>query len=109
MNTESLSVVAKLVQYSYTGEYTTPLPEDQDFLDTTALQLQARIIALSDKYDVKGPGHLAAEKYHSKLDNDFNLVEFLESIPDVYESTPHEFERRGIQRSIMHERDSRDL
>ncbi|KAL4863269.1 hypothetical protein BDV12DRAFT_206664 [Aspergillus spectabilis] len=37
----------------------------------SALQLHARVFALADKYDVK----------------DFNVVEFLESIPDVYHLT----------------------
>ncbi|PKX93485.1 uncharacterized protein P174DRAFT_490669, partial [Aspergillus novofumigatus IBT 16806] len=53
----------------------------------STLQLHARVFALADKHDVKGLCGLSAEKYFSRLEKDFNVVEFLKSILDVHHLT----------------------
>jgi hypothetical protein len=88
MTDDSTHIVDKLLQYFYTGDYTRLSEEDDSaYSHTSALQLHARVFALADKYDVKDLCVLSAEKYSSSLEKDFNVVEFLESIPDVYHLT----------------------
>jgi hypothetical protein len=102
-------VVDKLLQYLYTGDYTSIPNKDCENLDISASQLHARVFALADKYDVQGLCDLATAKYRSRLESDFDVVELLESIPDVY-STPCEvhalralvtiYARNGLEKAL---------
>lgn len=97
MTDDPSPIVDKLLQYLYTGDYTSILGKNGENVDISALQLHARVFALADKYDVQGLCELVMAKYYSRLEDDFNAVEFLESIPDVYHLTPPEI---GTQRTL---------
>jgi hypothetical protein len=106
-------IVDKLLQYFYTGDYIEMSEEDDSaHSDMSALQLHARVFALADKYDVKDLCVLSAEKYSSRLEKDFNVVDFLESIPDVYHLTAPQvrtlrdfvlhFARKNLETALHH-------
>ncbi|EED11743.1 conserved hypothetical protein [Talaromyces stipitatus ATCC 10500] len=83
---ESSPIVDRFVQFLYTGDYTIS-EKDHEGVDLSPMQYHARVFALADKYDVKTLCDLAANKYYDRLKNDFDYVEFLDSIPDVYQRT----------------------
>ncbi|KAK6810547.1 hypothetical protein RU639_013718 [Aspergillus parasiticus] len=82
---DSKLIVEKALEYFYVGDYT-GLSQDDDSAcpEMSALQLHARVFALADKYDVQSLCDLSVEKYSSKLQDHFDVVEFLYSVPDVY-------------------------
>ncbi|PIG69589.1 hypothetical protein AARAC_002700, partial [Aspergillus arachidicola] len=78
-------IVKKLLEYFYVGGYT-GLSQDNNSAcpEISALQLYTRVFALADKYDIQSLCDLSVEKYSSKLQDHFDVVEFLYSVPDVY-------------------------
>jgi ribosomal protein L40E len=106
-------IITALLQYLYIGDYTSILGKDgeKNDLNISTLQLHARVFALADKYAVQGLCDLVMAKYYSRLKDDFNTIEFLESIPDVYHSTPPEidtlrvlaihFARKHLEKSLQ--------
>jgi hypothetical protein len=94
---DSEHIVEKLVQYFYVGDYTGLSEEDKNaYPEMSELQLHARVFALADKYDVQSLCDLSAEKYSSRLQDHVDVVEFLHSVPDVYNLTPPPVERLRI-------------
>lgn len=73
---ESKIIVEKMLDFLYTGDYPvfTPSPENKQLLSTSALQIQARLFALADKYAVSELCDTDADRYMNRP-------------PDVYFST----------------------
>lgn len=90
MNEDSLIIVNKMIDYFYRGDYhaaEATQVDEQGGVDVSALQLHARIFALADKYAVDSLMHLSAAKYSNRLKHS-TILDFLQSIPDVYALTP---------------------
>ncbi|KAJ5557176.1 hypothetical protein N7494_001091 [Penicillium frequentans] len=94
---ESTPVVKKMLEYLYQGDYSLDLNESlsddgslsDESLKTpvsamSALQLHARLFALSDKYILPELCDAAVAKYRDRIENKFDALEFLDSMPDVY-------------------------
>ncbi|PKX97833.1 uncharacterized protein P174DRAFT_502313 [Aspergillus novofumigatus IBT 16806] len=113
MSDGSTHIIDKLLQYFYTGDYTRLSEEDDSaYSHMSALQLHARLFAMADKYNMKDLCALSAEKYSSRLEKDFNIIEFLESSPDVYHLTAPQvqtlrnlvlhFARKNLENALHH-------
>lgn len=78
-------LLEKLVTFFYSGNY----DEDLDASPTkmSALQLHARMFALGEQYCLPNLQPLCVKKYEARLDSECGALEFIESIPDVYNST----------------------
>ncbi|EEP81916.1 predicted protein [Uncinocarpus reesii 1704] len=89
MKEDSLLLVEKLIDYLYTTDYEDVVKEIDDHLNESPsiLQVNARMFALGDKYDVGGLCDLSAAKYARRLNQPVDGVEYLESVPDVYNLT----------------------
>ncbi|KAF4534675.1 Kelch domain-containing protein [Lasiodiplodia theobromae] len=83
--------VEKMVDFFYTNDYQLD-PSDAENLDdsfsASSLQIHARMFALADKYDIGELCTLASSKYSWELMDSNSLVEFFDSIHDVYSLTP---------------------
>ena len=53
-------------------------------MSCSALQLHARVFVLADKYVVNSLLALCVKKYQRRLQSLCDLIEFIESIPEVY-------------------------
>jgi hypothetical protein len=69
-----------------------------------------QVFTLADKYIVKDLCKLAVDKYLKRLLSNFNIVEFLESIPDVYLLTAPQitlrdgvvhFSRKNLKKALL--------
>ncbi|KAL8347969.1 hypothetical protein RB598_001345 [Gaeumannomyces tritici] len=96
---QSPSMVRRMVEYFYTGDYTDcnettkdPSKEKSEHSDEeglTALCIHARMFALADIYQVDRLQSLAATKYGKALEKGSNIQDLFDSIPDVYQLTPY--------------------
>jgi hypothetical protein len=91
MTDESASVVTKMLDYLYTGDYSEAfdekLADDSPKiapLPLSALQLHAQLFTLGDKYCIPELCDTAAAKYSKRVSNRFDPLEYLDSIPDVF-------------------------
>ena len=73
----------QLVRFFYNAEY----DDDSEEAGLSPLQLHARMFSLADQYDVLDLDNLAAEKYRTRCIASWEPLEFLRSIPVVYESS----------------------
>lgn len=92
------------MQFLYTGDYASISEKDREHVDLSPLKFHARVFALADKYDVKFLCDLAANKYYFRLRDNFDYVEFLDSIPDVYQLTPPQSRMRMLAVRFSRER-----
>lgn len=93
MTEESSTVVRKMLDYLYTGDYSERLEElptdgsaEAPPLPLSPLQLHAKVFALGDKYCVTDLCDASAAKYLKRIEDQFDPLEFLDSIPDVFYS-----------------------
>lgn len=85
----------KMISFLYTADYDDDgigLSESSDDENDSsppqsALQLHAHMFSLGEKYSIKGLCELSTEKYKTQL-NHCSPLEFLRSIPSVYDMTP---------------------
>lgn len=91
MTGESTSVVRKMLDYLYTGDYSDPCDESPTnespktpVLSVSPLQLHAQLFALGDQYIIPELCDVAAEKYLSRIVNQFEPLEYFDSLPDVF-------------------------
>jgi len=88
MNEDSLSTVDKMIDYFYTGNYDVePTAQIGQARNLSVLQTHARVFALADKYHVDALLLLSVAHYSNRL-QDADIIEFLDSVPDVYQLTP---------------------
>jgi hypothetical protein len=88
MEEEDSLLVEKLVDYFYTMDYDEN-GSGQLEQHISGLQVHARMFALADKYDVEGLRELSSEKFQARsITSPKNVLELLESVPDVYTLTP---------------------
>ena len=81
----------KMVDFFYSMDYDAGIPEDAEPENPShmyPLQLHARMFALGDRYDISGLRDVAVKKYSSRCTGALDSLEFIESIHDVYETTP---------------------
>ncbi|KAJ5813613.1 uncharacterized protein N7503_000363 [Penicillium pulvis] len=94
---ESTPVVKKMLEYLYQGDYSEELSEslsnDGNLSDESlktpvsamsALQLHARLFALGDKFIIPQLCATAVAKYRDRIRKQFNALEYLDSMPDVF-------------------------
>ncbi|PIG84610.1 hypothetical protein AARAC_010919 [Aspergillus arachidicola] len=91
MMDESIPVVKRMLDYLYTGDYSdfaggssTDAPANEPLSSMSSLQLHAQLFTIGDKYCIPELCDAAAEKYSSRLIKDFDPIEYLDSIPDVF-------------------------
>jgi hypothetical protein len=87
MSEDSLFIVNKMIEYFNNGDYDVSAAPEIEEQNISALQFHARMFSLADKYAVDSLISLSAAKYLDRL-RDSEIVEFLGSIPAVYELTP---------------------
>lgn len=94
--------VEKMVDFFYTNDYQLD-PSDaensDDCFSASSLQIHARMFALADKYDIGGLCTLASSKYSRDLMDSNSLVEFFDSIHDVYSLTPPS--KRDLRQQVI--------
>jgi hypothetical protein len=78
-------LLEKLVQFFYSLDYSDVVPVDTGI---SPLQLHAKMFGLADEYDIPGLLHVAASKYSARCVDSWEPLEFLTSIPNVYDATP---------------------
>jgi hypothetical protein len=78
-------LLEKLVQFFYSLDYSDVVPEDSGL---SPLQLHAKMFGLADEYDIPGLLPVAASKYSTGRLYSWEPLEFLTSIPDVYDAAP---------------------
>ncbi|MCJ1468014.1 hypothetical protein MMC07_006640 [Pseudocyphellaria aurata] len=79
-----LHLVARMIEYFYSGTYDDPTDEDTSI--GSRLILHAEMFALADKYDVPGLGEKAIQYFQSILPN-AHLAEYVPCIRTIYGST----------------------
>jgi len=91
MTDESIPVVKKMLDYLYTGDYSelidgspTDVSSNVSLLSISALQLHAKLFALGDKYCIPKLCDAAVGKYSNRIVRHFDLLEYLDSIPDIF-------------------------
>ncbi|CAI6099692.1 unnamed protein product [Clonostachys chloroleuca] len=87
MSEDSPFIVNKMIDYFNNGDYDVSAVPEIEEQNISALQFHARMFSLADKYAVDILMLLSAAKYLDRLRNS-EIVEFLGSIPAVYELTP---------------------
>ena len=119
MSDDSKSIVEKMLDFVYTGDYTEFFcqPTNNQPPSISALKLHARLFALADRYSISALCDVAADKYMSRFKHHFDPLEYLQSIPDIYFSTTLcnrklreyilKFSRDNLQ-SLLHERPIRE-
>jgi hypothetical protein len=78
-------LLKKLVQFFYSLNYSGMVPEDTGM---SPLQLHAKMFGLADEYDIPGLLRVAASKYSARCVDSWEPLEFLTSIPNVYDAAP---------------------
>ena len=74
-----------MVAFFYHLDYNDHLPDKSEL---SLIQLHARMFSIADQYEIPSLGGLALRKYSYGQAVSQNPVELLESIHDVYETTP---------------------
>lgn len=87
MNEDSLPMVRRLVDCLYTADYNTSVESQGTDPIISELQVHVEMFALGDKYDIEALRMLSSEKYSICLDNSPTGLDFLGSVPDVYDLT----------------------
>jgi hypothetical protein len=77
-------LLEKLVQFFYSLDYSDVAPDDSGL---SPLQLHAKMFGLADEYDIPRLLGVAASKYSARCVGSWEPLEFLTSIPDVYNAT----------------------
>ncbi|KAH8658921.1 BTB/POZ protein [Ilyonectria robusta] len=89
LDSHSLPMVRRMVDFFYTGDYTGESEEDNTSEDAIPiLSIHATMFALADKYNMEELRVLSAKKYSENLKKNPDVVNFLLSISEVYNSTP---------------------
>lgn len=87
----SLSMVRRMVDYLYTGNYAEQITEigmDDQTEGISPLRVHAIVFVLADKYLIEGLQALSAANYAKELGREPNVCNFIRSLPDVYTLTP---------------------
>ncbi|KAK7178354.1 BTB/POZ domain-containing protein [Paraphaeosphaeria sporulosa] len=74
-----------MIRFFYKMDYDGDLPEGEI---QSNLQLHARMFALGDQYDIAGVCASAEAKYWQMCIKAWDPLDFLSSVPVIYESTP---------------------
>ncbi|EGU75953.1 hypothetical protein FOXB_13536 [Fusarium oxysporum f. sp. conglutinans Fo5176] len=89
LDSHSLPMVRRMVEFFYTSDYTEESEEEDTGTDTIPILLiHAAMFTLADKYDIEDLKALSANKYSECLTKNPNVSNFLLSISEVYNSTP---------------------
>ncbi|KAH6874682.1 BTB/POZ protein [Thelonectria olida] len=89
LDSHSLPMVRRLVDFLYTGDYTEKYEEEVAGEDPISiLSVHVAMFALADKYDIEELSALSGKKYCEYLTKNPDVSNFLLSIPEIYESTP---------------------
>ncbi|KAH7184506.1 hypothetical protein DER44DRAFT_816960 [Fusarium oxysporum] len=89
LDSHSLPMVRRMVEFFYTSDYTEGSEEEDTGTDTIpVLLIHAAMFTLADKYDIEELKALSANKYSECLTKNPNVSNFLLSISEVYNSTP---------------------
>jgi speckle-type POZ protein len=89
LDSHSLPMVRRMVEFFYTSDYTEESEEEDTGTDTIpVLSIHAAMFTLADKYDIEELKVLSANKYSEYLTKNSNVTNFLLSISEVYNSTP---------------------
>lgn len=97
----SASEVIRLIDFFYTMDYQED-PYDVEQPEeprTSSLQLHAQMFALGDRYDIPSLRTLAVHRYEKVCSQERNTLDFLESIPQVYGTTPSAL--RGLRDIVI--------
>ncbi|KAJ6145457.1 hypothetical protein N7470_009352 [Penicillium chermesinum] len=92
MPDETIVLVKKMIDYVYTGDYSdlldsptdNPVDPKEPLPPISVLQLHAQIFILGDKYCIAELCDTAVEKYLTRIEEQFDPLEFLDSLPDVF-------------------------
>ena len=103
----------KMVRFFYNFDYDDDIPENiepKTESSLSLLQLHARMFALGDRYDIPGLREYAVRKYSSRCAACWNSLEFLKTIPVIYESTAASVKQlRNLACNLMRKKMSRIL
>ncbi|KAH6957694.1 BTB/POZ protein [Ilyonectria sp. MPI-CAGE-AT-0026] len=88
LDSHSLPMVRRMVDFFYTSDYTEESEEDNTDDDAIPiLSVHATMFASADKYNMEELRVLSAKKYSGNLKKNPDLISFLLSISEVYNST----------------------
>ncbi|KAH7243996.1 hypothetical protein MRS44_016942 [Fusarium solani] len=91
MDDHPLSMVRRMVDYLYTGNYAEEITETgiEDQADVISpLRVHAMMFAMGEKYRMEGLQCLSVANYANALSRKPNICNFIRSLPDVYTLTP---------------------
>lgn len=94
LNAHDLEAVTKMIEFLYTGGYSTV-----DTSPTFSLHTHAKIHALASQYQILGLVALSAEKFAAALRRVHDLEVYFQSIRDVYSSPLTETSSQSQQQS----------
>lgn len=78
-----------IVEFMYLQDYNVELSEDEQSEDCPSeLLFHSKMFVNGDRYDIPALRTAAVEKYSSKCSKSWDPIEFLQSIPHVYDTTP---------------------
>ncbi|KAL6406003.1 hypothetical protein AUP68_10561 [Ilyonectria robusta] len=81
-------MVRRMVDFFYTGDYTGESEDNTSEDAIPILSVHTTMFALADKYNMEELRVLSAKKYSENLKKNPDVVNFLLSISEVYNSTP---------------------
>lgn len=99
MDEHPLPMVRLMVDYFYNGDYKDEiqLPDSVGNLSTVpVLSLHASMYNLADKYDIIGLQKLAAKNFSKALRRGSDIVEFFDSLPEIYKTPEHARDIRDV-------------